>query len=85
MLLKFSLACSLVYVKTNKENKGTHFRNGSILYLNEITPYVSDVNPYGAAWEPHLMQNSRRMHKRKKKREVNACKVRKNSLSIHHT
>lgn len=85
MLLVSSLAFSLVYVKTNEGNKGTHFRNGSTLYLNGITPYFSAVIPYGAAWEPHLIGNSRRRHTRKKKQEVNACKVRKNSLSIYHT
>lgn len=83
-LLKFSLACSLVYVKTNEGTKKIHSRNGSTLYLKGITPYISAVIPSGAAWEPHLTENSRRRrHTGKKKQEVNAWKVRKNSLSIH--
>lgn len=46
----------MCYSKTNIGTKGTHFRSGSILDLNGITPNTSDVIPNGAAWEPLLIK-----------------------------
>lgn len=54
--LNFPWLAQSCYIKTNIGTKGTHFRNGSVLYLNGITPNMSDVTPNGAAWEPHLIK-----------------------------
>lgn len=79
------LACGLIYAKINEGNKGAHFRNGSVLYLNGITPHISDMILCGASWELDLIETTRRSHVKEKKPEVNLCKVRKNCLSIYHT
>lgn len=52
----------------------------------ELVHASLDVIPNGAAWEHSLIENIRRRHmgNEKKKKEANACKVRLNSLSIHH-
>ena len=54
--LNFPWLAQLCYIKTNIGTKGTHFRSGSILDLNGITPNTSDVIPNGAAWEPLLIK-----------------------------
>ena len=54
--------------------EGFRMGNTSVLYLNGITPNMSDVTPNGAAWEPHLIKTlGEGTWGIKKKRERSTC------------